>query len=181
MPPPDPSAEGAQEAARFSRSGETPAFGTASRALEPGDPTRSGSRFAAKLTPGRRTVLEILSDGEHPMTAYDIAGRLSTLRGRAVAPVSVYRSLDFLIGAGLAARLESRNAFVLCAHPGIPHDCVFLLCKACGQAQEIIDHGLSRQLDRHAAKEGFTPCRRIVEVQGLCRTCTQARTGELNP
>lgn len=136
----------------------------------------------AGLTPARRAVLDLLADARRPLAAYTIAERLSAVRGRAVAPIAVYRSLRFLIAKGLVVRLESLNAFVCCAHPDVDHDCVFLLCQRCGRASEIVDHHVRRRLDDDAGAEGFLPARRIIEVQGLCRDCrpTQATGTELS-
>lgn len=124
-----------------------------------------------RLTPMRRDLLQVLSNVEVPLGAYEIAGRMSELRGRHITPVAAYRALDFLGRVGLVTRLESLNAFVLCAHPDHPHDCVFLLCSACGDVREVVDERLSSLLDKSTRKAGFTTERRVIEIHGICKSC----------
>ena len=54
------------------------------------------------------------------------------------APITVYRALDFLMANGLVHRIESRNAYLACAHD---HDAAalvaFLICERCGSVGEI--------------------------------------------
>src|SRR5215212_11002004 len=65
-----------------------------------------------RLTPIRRRVLEALYATHRPLGAYDIAAALSVGEARPrLAPISIYRALDFLIEQGLVHRLASRNAF----------------------------------------------------------------------
>src|SRR5271167_4230251 len=53
------------------------------------------------------------------------------------APITIYRALDFLRENGLVHRIESRNAFVACAHNHGDNDLVvFLICEKCGAVGE---------------------------------------------
>ncbi|MCY3767736.1 MAG: transcriptional repressor, partial [Gemmatimonadetes bacterium] len=81
----------------------------------------------ARLTEQRKTVLQLLCVSDKPLSAYEL---LERMRGvvRNPAPPTVYRALDFLLGQGLAHRLESLNAYVGCAHPDHPHASQFLIC-----------------------------------------------------
>lgn len=72
-----------------------------------------------QFTPLRREVLEAVAEAGKAQGAYDIAERLSA-PGKRVAPVSVYRALDFLMDQGLVHRIASRNAFIPCAHGHAP-------------------------------------------------------------
>ncbi len=65
----------------------------------------------ARLTPIRRKVLEALYATHKPMGAYDLAEILGP-RGRRLAPITVYRALDFLIEQGFVHRLASQNAYI---------------------------------------------------------------------
>src|SRR5690606_39580833 len=66
-----------------------------------------------RLTPLRRRVLEELAESHAPVGAYEIVDRLKK-GGDSTPAMSVYRALDFLVGEGLAHRIESRNAFLAC-------------------------------------------------------------------
>ena len=68
----------------------------------------------------RASVFEALAGFDRPASAYDIAEAVSNTQGRRVAANSVYRILDLFVGANLARRVESANAYVANAHPGLP-------------------------------------------------------------
>ena len=60
----------------------------------------------------RASVFEALASFDRPASAYDIAEAVSKTQGRRVAANSVYRILDLFVGANLARRVESANAYV---------------------------------------------------------------------
>ena len=119
----------------------------------------------------RAAVFEALASFDKPASAYDIADKVSQLQGRRVAANSVYRILDLFVGANLARRVESANAYVANDHPGCLHDCIFLICDSCGQMTHLDNDRLSGGV-RDAAKEaGFAPERPVIEVRGTCGDC----------
>lgn len=133
----------------------------------------------AALTPIRRRVLELVWSSHAPIGAYEILSRLAEESGR-VQPPTVYRALDFLRQQGLVHRIESRNAFIGCDHPERDHEGQFLLCRACGEAEELIDEKVLQPLERQAKARGFLLERRTVELEGLCPRC-QERAAEERP
>ena len=84
---------------------------------------------AQKFTPIRRHVLQALLSSHRPLGAYEVIDELAKSMPRP-APITVYRALDFLIENGLVHRIESRNAYLACAHD---HDAAamvaFLICE----------------------------------------------------
>ena len=82
----------------------------------------------------RSDVFEALASHDKPASAYDIADSVGSRRGKRVAANSVYRILDLFVRTNLARRVESANAYVANSHPGCHHDCIFLICDACGEA-----------------------------------------------
>jgi Fur family zinc uptake transcriptional regulator len=76
----------------------------------------------------RQAVFDALAGFERPASAYDIAEAVSKSQDRRVAANSVYRILDLFVGANLARRVESENAYVANRHPDCLHDCIFLIC-----------------------------------------------------
>ena len=127
--------------------------------------------FGASLTATQRAVFGLLAEERRPMGAYDLLGLLSRRSGRPVAPPTVYRAIDVLAKHGLVARVTSRNAFVLCAHPDHDHDCIFFICDSCGTTREVEDSRFDTLLRHDAEKLGFQPSRRILEIEGKCRSC----------
>jgi Fur family zinc uptake transcriptional regulator len=130
----------------------------------------------ARLTEGRRRVLEIVAASHSAIGAYDIIDRLAE-RGRRAAPVTVYRALDFLIDQGLVHRLASVNAYVACARPSDDHGAQFLICKRCRAVAEISSAAVDHAIVDGAGAAGFDISAPVVEVAGLCLNCRRG-TGD---
>jgi len=126
----------------------------------------------ARLTPLRRTVLKLVWQGHKPLGAYDILQDLRKIRPGAEPP-TVYRALEFLLSLGLIHRIERLNAYVGCAHPGETHEGQFLICRSCGRAAELHDASINKALVNSAVGAGFTLENPMVEVEGLCPSCTK--------
>ena len=128
-----------------------------------------------RLTDQRREVLSILAEAPKPLGAYDILSIMTDRGHRKLAPVTVYRALDFLLEADLIHRLESRNAFVLCPHH---HDkselVVFLICDACGRVEEATSETVRAGLADIAKQHQFALRGQVVEMEGRCTDCSPA-------
>ena len=131
----------------------------------------SVEKAGEQWTDMRASVFAALAGFDKPASAYDIAEAVSKAQGRRVAANSVYRILDLFVGANVARRVESANAYVANAHPGCLHDCIFLVCDRCGQTVHLDDDRITRGV-RHAAEAaGFNPQRPVIEVRGKCADC----------
>ena len=123
-----------------------------------------------RLTSRRRQVLEILLASHQPLGAYDILAELN--RGGSVeriAPPIVYRALEFLMTEGLIHRIESRNAFISCIHPGHQSAAQFLICRDCEQVAEL--ENIAPGLLSAADNLGFAVDHSVVEITGVCAEC----------
>ena len=120
----------------------------------------------------RADVFAALAVCERPASAYDIAESVGKIRDKRVAANSVYRILDLFVRTNLARRVESANAYLANPHPGCRHDCIFLICDACGQATHIDDDRLTDALRDAAQAAGFAEVRPVVELRGLCGACS---------
>ncbi len=130
-----------------------------------------------RLTPLRRRVLEELAESHAPVGAYEIVDRLKK-GGDSTPAMSVYRALDFLVGEGLAHRIESRNAFLACNRGHDSEEVVmFLLCERCSIVAEVNSGELGRALARAANAVGFEPHAPVLEIKGLCEQCRRAKAG----
>lgn len=128
-----------------------------------------------RLTPMRARILELLAASPQPLGAYDLIEHISQAGGRRPAPITVYRALDFLLGQGLAHRIESRNAFVACDHAhGHADVVVFLLCEKCGTAAEASGDEIGDRLAAVARNAGFAARGQFVEIAGECAACRRA-------
>jgi len=123
-----------------------------------------------RLTPRRRQVLEIMLASHQPMGAYDILAELNrTGDEERIAPPIVYRALEFLMAEGLIHRIESKNAFISCIHPGHESTAQFLICRDCDQVAEV--ETSEQSLLAEADSLGFTVDHSIVEITGICAQC----------
>ena len=129
---------------------------------------------AQKFTPIRRQVLQALLSSHRPLGAYEVIDELAKSMPRP-APITVYRALDFLMANGLVHRIESRNAYLACAHD---HDeaamVAFLICERCGSVGEIPAAPVAQSLNAAARASGFAPKLSVVEITGTCAHCQKA-------
>ena len=86
-------------------------------------------RFARQmmrgLTAQRKTILEIILLSTTPIGAYEVLEQLCRSVGKQIAPMTVYRAIDFLIEQRLIHRIASLNAYVACDHPEHSHNSLF--------------------------------------------------------
>ena len=128
---------------------------------------KSGEQWTAM----RAKVFDALAGFSKPASAYDIAEALSKSENRRVAANSIYRILDLFVGSNLARRVESANAYIVNAHPDCLHDCIFLVCDACGRTDHIDDDRITNSVRKSASAAGFSPERPVIEVRGKCADC----------
>ena len=124
-----------------------------------------------RLTPARLAVYaEMLACGR-PLSAYELLALLEQRQERKIAPLTVYRQLDFLMRTGLVHRLQSAQTYVPCDHPDHAHESQFLLCSSCGDVDEVESSGIETLLSQIANERGFRPDNAVVEVNGICGVC----------
>src|ERR1700759_5076432 len=132
------------------------------------------ARRAQKFTPIRRQVLGALLSSHRPLGAYEVIDELAKSMPRP-APITVYRALDFLMDNGLVHRIESRNAYLACAHD---HDAAamvaFLICEKCGSVGEMPAGPVAQGLNAAARAPGLAPRLSGVESTAPCAHCQRA-------
>ncbi|QRM30049.1 Fur family transcriptional regulator [Microvirga sp. VF16] len=125
----------------------------------------------ARLTPIRRRVLEVLHGFDKPLGAYDLVDLLGS-QGRRMAPITVYRALDFLIEQGLVHRLASRNAYIASSNVSSSRKTTaFLICEGCGDVNEITSPDVADTVLKVLQEQGYQPRTRILEITGRCAHC----------
>lgn len=135
------------------------------------------SRRGARLTEQRRQVLAALLEAGRAVGAYDLIESVAARAGKRIAPITIYRALDFLVENDLVHRIESRNAFLACpgghgAHP----QAVFMICDTCGRVGEAMSAPLEIALQDLAGMHGFAARSRIIELKGVCADCAGSGT-----
>lgn len=121
------------------------------------------------LNAKERLIVRALRQSGRPVSAYEL---IEQLRDDGItAPPTVYRALNRLIEEGLAHKLESKNAFVACAHPCHEGMAIFALCDRCGSVTEFDDHTVVRRLKGWARKSEFALRQMTLELRGECAQC----------
>jgi Fur family transcriptional regulator, zinc uptake regulator len=131
------------------------------------------ARAGVRLTPIRKQVLAALLGDHRPLGAYDLADRIKSDNGRRLAPISIYRALDFLMEQGLAHRLNSLNSYTACLHNHTPGTVVaFMICESCGGVDEDADGAFAAAIQDVAGKFSFVPGKSMIELSGRCEHCS---------
>jgi Fur family zinc uptake transcriptional regulator len=129
-----------------------------------------------RLTPIRRRALEALHADHRPVGAYDLADRMSPAGGRRLAPITIYRALDFLVEQGFVHRLSSRNAYVACLHGhGAGEVVAFLICETCGGVDEDSSPAIREAVAAITNGRRFASTHQVVEIVGRCEHCRGER------
>ena len=91
--------------------------------------------------------------------------------GSTIGLATVYRALSDLAEQGEADSLQSKEGEVLyraCTSEHHHH----LICRQCGHTEEIEAEAVESWAAKVAAEHGFTQPRHVVDVFGLCGTCS---------
>jgi len=129
-----------------------------------------------RITPQREMVIEALAHASHHITAEEVYERVRA-RSRAVNRATVYRTLDVLIGQGLASRVNLGGAVVVYAtrqHGSHIH----LVCRQCLQwieADPELLASLGLQLQNHYR---FAVDFQHLCLPGLCQSCQSTKGAE---
>lgn len=143
------------------------------------DPSSTADRLAAageRVTRQRLLVADALSAHGRQISAQDLYDRLRRTEPR-IGRATVFRTLEALVAAGVARRLEQDGhvyGYVACRPEHHHH----LACNRCGRVDEIGEGYIRPVADRVAADLGFTIDDARLDFYGLCVTCraAEART-----
>ena len=124
--------------------------------------------MAARLTPQRQAVLDVLrTSSDHP-TAQDVIDRVRRA-SPGVGAATVYRTLNLLVASGQALELALGDAAARYDANTARHDHV--VCVRCGAAADV-DAPLPARLAREVAEvSGFAVTGHDLKFTGLCPTC----------
>ncbi|MEJ1154194.1 transcriptional repressor [Microbacterium marmarense] len=130
--------------------------------------------MAQRNTWQRERVREALADAGGFVSAQ---GLHATLRDEntGIGLATVYRALAGLAADGGADSLQSPDGEALyraCVSSGHHHH---LICRNCGRTVEIEATAVEQWARTTAEKHGFTAAEHIVDIFGLCASCTRAQ------
>ena len=127
-----------------------------------------------RATPQRLTVAASLAAAGRRVTAEELWRRLRRDQ-RGIGRATVFRSLEALVAAGLARRLEMDNhvyGYVACRPEHHHH----LACTRCGRVEDIGEGYVRAVARRVAAETGFQIDDARLDFYGRCAGCAMANT-----
>jgi len=133
--------------------------------------------MAKRNTWQRDRVRDALDESRGFVSAQSLHALLRD-EGTGIGLATVYRALADLAAGGDADSLQSpegESLYRACQSPGHHHH---LICRSCGLTVEIEASDVEEWAHRTAAQNGFTEAAHIVDIFGLCATCTAARASE---
>jgi Fur family ferric uptake transcriptional regulator len=136
-------------------------------------------RSRLPLTHQREAIAMALFEAEHHQSVDDLADLLRA-RGEQVGKATIYRTLNLLVGAGLARELDFGEGFKRYEHQAgeAQHD--YLVCTRCGKVARFRRDAMDRLQADVAAELGFAVQSRMLKIYGLCESCVGAEgSGEV--
>jgi len=136
------------------------------------DDASTAERLAAageRVTRQRLLVADALAAHARQITAQDLFDRLRRREPR-IGRATVFRTLEALVAAGVARRLEQDGhvyGYVACRPEHHHH----LACSRCGRVEEIGEQYIAPVADRLAHDLGFTIDDARLDFYGLCADC----------
>ncbi len=119
-----------------------------------------------RLTPIRERVYRELVQSGGPVGAYDLVDRLSSDKKR-LAPVTIYRALDFLRDAGLVHRLATQNSYVVSHGQPEPNAMkIMFVDKRTGETIEVHSMEVAEAIRKASEQAGFRSVSPFIEVEG---------------
>ncbi len=126
--------------------------------------------YRVKLTPLRKTLLQLLYENKAPLTAYELLRLLRKFYPK-IEAMSVYRILSFLEKYHLIHRVLSCHAYAACNIPEHQHHPQLLLCEKCNHSEEIETESLKQAMDDISTKYAFFASKKPIEIFGICQAC----------
>lgn len=108
------------------------------------------------------------------LSAQDLHRRLKS-DGSTVGLATVYRALGSLVESGDADAIQSpdgQTLFRSCATQGHHHH---LVCRGCGETRELAATVVEEWANRVGAEHGYTEIGHVVDLFGLCPSCSAKR------
>ena len=127
------------------------------------------SKSGLKKTSGRIALIKLLLEAQSPLTRQEISENLDDVDFNYV---SIYRSLDAFLKAGIIHKVEAgdRNwRFAICSCGSSSHCHPHFICRSCGKVECL--NGLKiPQIDE--LKPGYVVEEQEIYIRGRCAQCS---------
>ena len=122
-----------------------------------------------RITPQREMIIEALAHSDHHINAEEVF-ELVRVRTRSMDIATVYRTLELLVGEGLASGIDlGKGQVVYATNQHGPH--IHLVCRQCGQVIDARHELLESMNQQLQARYQFSADLQHISVLGLCSDC----------
>ena len=136
-----------------------------------GEITKKLSERGYRITPQRRVILHILLHASAHLTPAEVYEEArASLPG--LTETTVYRTLEFLVQAGLAQEAFSGTSKSAYEISGYTHH--HLVCRKCGKEVEIPHVKVEALCENLAAETGFQLMQNHLSFFGICPACQKS-------
>lgn len=129
------------------------------------------SGFGLKKTAGRIALIKLLLQAQNPLTRQEISAKLT---GVNFNRVSIYRSLDAFLKAGIIHKVEAGDRsrrFAICSCGSSSHCHPHFICRSCGKVECL--NGL-KNIQHYPLKPGYIFEEQEIYIRGLCARCSSS-------
>ncbi|TAM57729.1 transcriptional repressor [bacterium] len=133
-------------------------------------------RYATRT---RERVVQVLREERRYLTAHEIH-ELLVADGVSISLSTVYRTLELLVGLGVAATRGAESgelSYVFCTLQHHHH----AVCRSCGRVEEVGCGPLERFARDLRAGQGFELEDHAIELYGRCSACAKRVAGSTSP
>ena len=130
-----------------------------------------------RLTPQRLAIAAVLAQTGKECSAQELYDRVRKKHAY-IGRATVFRSLDRLVSAGLAQRLERPghvSAYVWC-EPGHHHH---LICTTCRTVEDLGEESVAPLVETISRQRGFRVDHATLDFYGECRSCSSRSRSSL--
>lgn len=123
-----------------------------------------------KHTPQRRAIIEILVEGQNPLSVKEIVEKLLPTFPD-ISSDTVYRNLKMLCDLEIASEIKHKGKkgarYELDGKPHHHH----LVCLSCGKSLCMPNCAIEDQCEKIATQAGFKMIDHTFEIHGYCKKC----------
>ena len=114
-------------------------------------------------------TFNIIKNNKKNMTAYQILDKFQKIKK--VQPMTVYRSLGYLIKKGYIHKANHNKTYILCNHShNKKHNALIAICRKCGNSEELFTDIFSPILKKTKLKK-FKLSLFDLGILTNCRSC----------
>ncbi len=123
-----------------------------------------------RQTPQRQHILEVLQQGDHPLTVEEIWERMP--KGRSGLP-TIYRNLERFVSEGWVESVLGEDQVMRFVRCHSRHHHHHIQCERCGRVVEVDGCALGDGLESMERQSGFRITRHKLMLFGLCPRCAE--------